>query len=89
MPNRSKWAHWKRPKPERHPLLKKASVGIACIVVGGLLLLAGLQGLGDHAYWYTSFDFRFGKPVIHETLDLILLGGISLLAGIAILILRE
>ena len=71
MSNRSKWAHWKKPKPDKHPLLMKWSVGIAFIALGSLLILSGLQELGDHVFWYKSFNFHFGAPVVHPTLDLI------------------
>jgi hypothetical protein len=89
MSNRSKWAHWKKLKPERHPLLKKWSVGIAFIVLGILLFLSGLQGLGDHVFWYKSFSFHLGTPVVHQTADLIIFGTVFLLAGITIVVARK
>jgi len=89
MSNRNKWAHWNKPKAEKHPLLMKWFGGIGFIVLGCLLLLAGWQGFGDHVLWYKSFDFRFGIPIVHQTLDLIFFGAAFLLAGIGILVIRQ
>ena len=86
MSNRSKWAHWKKPKPEKHPRVMKWSVGIICIVLGSLLILSGLQGMIDGVYWYKSFSFHFGTPAVHQTLDLILFGVVSIFAGIIVVI---
>ena len=86
MSNRSKWAHWKQPKRERHPLLMKLVVGIAFTALGGLLVLSRLQGLRDHVLWYHSFNFVYGTSVSKLTLGLILVGAVFLLSGIAILV---
>ena len=89
MSNRSKWAHWKKPKPEKHPLLMSWTVGITCIVLGSLLIFSGLRGLSDHIYWYKSFSFHFGAPAVYQTLDLIPFGAVFLLAGIIVVIDRK
>jgi hypothetical protein len=89
MSNRSKWAHWNKPKPERHPLLMKWTVGIVSIVLGGLLVLAGLQGLHDNILWYEGFSFKLGAPVIRQTTGLIVLGAVLFLGGITTLVVRK
>jgi hypothetical protein len=66
----------------------KWSIGTFFTILGLLLILSGWQGFGDHILWYKSFDFRFGVPVIHQTLDLLFLGAGFLIAGIEILIAR-
>jgi hypothetical protein len=53
------------------------------------LILSGLQELGDHVFWYKGFNFYFGAPVVHPTLDLIFWGTGFLLAGIAIVVTRK
>ncbi len=88
MSNRSKWAHWKKPKSEKHPLLMKWSVGIAFIVLGSLLLLSGFQGLNDHVLWYRGFSFFYGVPTVNQTLGLLFFGAAFLLAGLGIVIVR-
>jgi hypothetical protein len=85
MSNRSKWAHWKKQKPEKHPLLMKWCAGSVGVVLGGLLILSGLQGLSNHVLWYKGFNFSFGIPVVHQTLGLIVVGTAFLIAGITIL----
>jgi hypothetical protein len=89
MSNRNKWAHWNKPKREKHPLLMKWSVGTACVVLGSLLVLAGWQGLHDNILWYQDFSFRSGGSVMRETVSLILFGAVFLLCGITILLGRK
>jgi hypothetical protein len=64
----------------------KWSIGGSFTILGSLLIISGWQGFSNRSLWYKSFDFRFGVPVIHETLDLFFLGAGFLIAGLAILI---
>jgi hypothetical protein len=89
MSNRSKWAHWNNPKPEKHPFLMKWIVGITFIVLGSLFILSGGQGLQERVYWYQSFSFHLGRPVVRQTVGLIFLGAGFLVAGTTILVARK
>jgi len=89
MSNRSKWAHWNKPKPERHPRLMKWGVGVSFILLASTLILSGLKGLGNHIFWYQSFNFHFGRPVVHQTVDLVVFGIGFLFAGIVIVVARK
>jgi hypothetical protein len=80
MSNRNKWAHWNRPEPKANPTAKWA-VGITGIVLGGLLIWSGIQGIRDHVMWYWHFSERWGSFGVSPTYDLFLLGGILLVAG--------
>jgi len=89
MSNRSKWAHWKQPKPERHSLLKRLSIGIAFVGPGVLLVLAGMQGIRDHfaGLWY--FNQKYGSVVAIPPTGLIVFGVAFILIGIAIFAIRD
>lgn len=89
MSNRAKWAHWKQPKPDRHLRVKSRIFGLACLVMGIPLLLAGLAGLNQHVFWFRDFSFVYGRPVISSTIRLLLFGGVLVLAGVASLFVRE
>jgi hypothetical protein len=89
MSNRNKWAHWKDPKPDKLWRFKQWPLGIAFITFGSLLLLSGFTGLHEHVLWFRRFNAIFGKFVIVPTVSLLLVGGVFLLAGIALLILPE
>jgi hypothetical protein len=82
MSNRKKWAHWKKPKPDKYWWAKQYSLGIAFIILGGFLLLSGVSGLKDHMLWFQHFDFAFGRPVTGLTVSLVLIGGAFILGGI-------
>jgi hypothetical protein len=84
MSNRNKWAHWS--KTRRKPETAKGwLVGTALLILGGLLVWSGVQGLQDHVLWFPSFDFRFGKPATGLTVSLLLVGGVFILSGLAAL----
>ena len=89
MSNRNKWADWKKPKPDKLWRFKQWPMGIAFVSLGGLLVLSGLTGLREDRLWYQSFSFIFGRPVFALTVGLILVGGVFVLAGLALLILPE
>lgn len=89
MSNRSKWAHWSRPKNDKLWRLKQWPLGIALTGLGGVLVLSGLQGLHDRVLWYQRFSFIFGRPGIAPTVSLLLIGGVFIVAGVALLVLPE
>ena len=89
MSNRSKWAHWRRPKHDKLWRLKQWPLGIAVTGLGSLLVLSGLQGLHDGALWYQRFSFIFGRLGIAPTVSLRLIGGVFIVAGVALLVLPE
>jgi len=89
MSNRSKWAHWKKPKPDKWWRFKQWPLGIAFLTLGSLLVLSGIQGLRNNMLWYGRFSFIFGRLGFAPTVSLFLLGGAFVVAGIALLLLPE
>ena len=82
MSNRNKWAHWKKPKPDKFWRAKQWSLAAVYIILGGLLLLSGVSGLNDHILWFQHFNFTFGRPVWGLTVSLVFIGAALILAGI-------
>jgi len=88
MANRSKWAHWNRPKPEKNPVMKWV-VGVSSLVLGILLFWAGMQGTRDHVLWFYHFSERWGSMVVSPTFSLFIIGGVFIFAGLVVLIARD
>jgi len=89
MSNRAKWAHWKRPKPDKHRWAKQRLFGMVCLPMGVLLLLSGLDGLNEHILWFRSFSFVYGRPAVASTVGLLFLGSVLILVGVASFIFHE
>jgi hypothetical protein len=89
MSNRNKWAHWNKPKREKHPLRTRLLIGSGLTILGGLLILSGVEGIHDHVLWFTQFNPRSGSFGVVETTTLFVWGGIFLVAGLTILIVHD
>jgi hypothetical protein len=83
MSNRAKWAHWNRGKRGSHRA--RIPVGLGLAGVGGVLVIAALEGMRDGRFMFPTFSFRLGTLVIGQTLGLLCLGVIFVIAGVAAL----
>ena len=87
MSNRAKWAHWNRAKLGRDRA--RIPVGLAFLGLGSLLLFEALEGMRGHVWMFPTFDFRLGTVVIGQTIGLVVLGAVFIIAGTAILVVRH
>jgi len=85
--NRAKWAHWNRRKPG--PDRARIPVGLALLGLGGFLLFGALEGMRARILMFPTFDFRFGTPVIGQTMGLLVLGAALIVGGVATLVIRH
>jgi hypothetical protein len=88
MSDRNKWAHRTPIKLKRNPVAGWA-VGVAGVVIGSLFAWSGVPGTRDHVIWYWHFSERCGRFVVSPTYRLVGLGGVFLVAGVAVFFARD
>ena len=84
MSNRAKWTHWKR-ITRQDSAITRIPVGLAFFGLGCLLVFGAWEGMRDHRFMFLTFDVRFGHPVIGQTIGLLVVGAVFVVAGIAAL----
>jgi hypothetical protein len=85
MSHRAKWAHWKR-ITRQDSAITRIPAGLAFLGLGCLLVFAAWEGMRDHRFMFLTFDFRPGHPVIGQTIGLLVMGAVFVVAGIAALL---
>jgi len=86
MSNRSKWAHWNKPRSNPRD---KYVLGLFLITIGGISILVGIVGLMNNVAWFQSFSPRFGSFVIAPTGSFLICGGVFIAFGVVAIAARR